>query len=121
MLHKSHLSSVPHCDHFTYLHQSPLDLYRVISTYADAGNEDRLYDPGSPHMEKFNYDPESAGAALAGEDSRMLSNAATVTKLRTLLATADSIDTLAERNPHFSLALPARKAPARSRRLGRLL
>lgn len=74
-----------------------LDLYRVISTYTDAGNEDRLYDPGSPHMEKFNYDPESAGAALAGEDSRMLSSAATVTKLRTLLATADFIDTLAER------------------------
>jgi predicted nucleotidyltransferase len=74
-----------------------LDLYRVISTYGDAGNEDRLYDPGSPHMEKFNYDLDFAGAALAGEDSRMLSSAVTVAKLRTLLATADFIDTLAER------------------------
>jgi predicted nucleotidyltransferase len=55
-----------------------VDLYRVISTYADTGNEDRLYDPDSPHMEKFNYDPELAGAALAGEDSRMLSSAATI-------------------------------------------
>src|SRR5258708_7725877 len=72
-----------------------LDLYRVISTYADAGNEDRLYDAGSPHMEKFNYDQEFAGAALAGEDSRRLSSAPTVTRLRTLLATADFIDTLA--------------------------
>lgn len=35
-----------------------LDLYRVISTYADAGNEDRLYDPESPYMERFNYDPD---------------------------------------------------------------
>lgn len=69
----------------------------MISTYADAGNEDRLYDPDSPHMEKFNYDPELAGAALAGEDSRMLSSAATITKLRTIVATADFIDTLAER------------------------
>ena len=74
-----------------------VDLYRVISTYADAGNEDRLYDPDIPHMEKFNYDPESAGAALAGEDSRILSSAATITKLRTIVAAADFIDTLAER------------------------
>ena len=74
-----------------------VDLYRVISTYADAGNEDRLYDPDIPHMEKFNYDRESAGAALAGEDSRILSSAATITKLRTIVAAADFIDTLAER------------------------
>ncbi|HTF62402.1 MAG TPA: nucleotidyl transferase AbiEii/AbiGii toxin family protein [Edaphobacter sp.] len=74
-----------------------VDLYRVISKYADAGNEDRLYDPDSPHMEKFNYDPEPAGAPLAGEDSRMVSSAATITKLRTIVATVDFIDTLAER------------------------
>jgi hypothetical protein len=48
-------------------------------------------------MEKFKYDPEAAGAALAGEDSRLLSNAATITKLRTLVATHDFIDSLAER------------------------
>jgi predicted nucleotidyltransferase len=74
-----------------------VDLYRVISTYADAGNEDRLYDPDSPHMEKFNYDLELAGAALAGVDSRILSSATTITKLRTIGAAADFIDTLAER------------------------
>jgi hypothetical protein len=69
----------------------------VISTYADTGNEDRLYDPDSPHMEKFNDDPELAGTALTGENSRMLSSASTITKLRTLVAIADFIDTLAER------------------------
>jgi len=74
-----------------------VDLYRVISTYADAGNEDRLYDPDSLHMEKFNYDLELAGAALAGVDGRMLSSAATINKLRTIGATADFIDILAER------------------------
>jgi predicted nucleotidyltransferase len=74
-----------------------LDLYRVISTYADAGNTDRLYDSGTPHLDKFNYDFELAGAALAGEDSRMLSSAVTITKIRTILTTADFIDTLAER------------------------
>lgn len=74
-----------------------LDLYRVISTYADAGNEDRLYDPGSPHMENFKYDMEFAGAALAGEDGRKLTGVTTITKLRTLVATKDFIDHLAER------------------------
>jgi len=74
-----------------------VDLYRLISTYADAGNEDRLYEPDSPHMEKFSYDLELAGAALAGEDSRLLSSATTITRLRTIAATADFIDTLAER------------------------
>jgi predicted nucleotidyltransferase len=74
-----------------------LDLYRILSTYANTGNEDRLYDPDSLHMEKFSYDPEFAGAALAGEDSRMLSSAATITKLRALVSTENFIDTLAER------------------------
>jgi predicted nucleotidyltransferase len=74
-----------------------LDLYRVLSAYADAGNEDRLYDPGSPHLEKFNYDLELAGAALAGEDSRRLSSAATLTRLGTLAAAEGLLDALAER------------------------
>lgn len=74
-----------------------VDLYRVISTYADAGNYDRLYHPDGRHMDKFNYDPELAGAALAGEDSRMLSGADTIAKLRRLVVTSDFIETLAER------------------------
>lgn len=72
-----------------------LDLDRVISTYADAGNEDRLYDPDRPYIEKFNYDPEFAGAALAGEDSRRLASAATLTKLRALVASS-----LSDKRPH---------------------
>jgi predicted nucleotidyltransferase len=74
-----------------------LDLYRVISTYADAGNEDRLYDPDNPYMEKFNYDSEFAGAALAGEDGRIMASAATIAKLRILVGAEGFIDTLAER------------------------
>jgi len=73
-----------------------LDLYRVISTFADAGNLDRLYDSATGLLEKFGHDLELAGAALAGEDGRRLSSAATLTRLRTLI-TADFIDALAER------------------------
>lgn len=74
-----------------------LDLYRVLSKYADAGNEERLYDPDCPHLEKFNFDLEFAGAALAGEDGRRLSSAATIARLRTLAKDENFINVLAER------------------------
>lgn len=74
-----------------------LDLYRVISTYADAGNEDRLYAPAMPYLEKFGHNVGLAGAALAGEDSRLLSSAAVLIKLRTLVSAESFMDTLAER------------------------
>jgi predicted nucleotidyltransferase len=61
-----------------------LDLYRVISTYADAGNTDRLYDLEVSLLEQVNYDLELAGAALAGRNARQLSSPATLTRLRHL-------------------------------------
>ena len=72
-----------------------LDLYRVISTYADAGNIDRLYDSEIALLEQVNYDLELAGAALVGRDGRQLSGPATLEKLRTLLTT-DFVEALAE-------------------------
>lgn len=74
-----------------------LDLYRVLSTYADAGNTDRLYESEISLLEQANYDLELAGAALVGLDSRQLSSPATMARLRTLLMPADFMDTLAER------------------------
>jgi predicted nucleotidyltransferase len=73
-----------------------LDLYRVISTYADAGNTERLYDSEISLLEQLNYDLELAGAALAGRDARQLSSPATLTRLGTLFV-SDFMDTLAER------------------------
>lgn len=73
-----------------------IDLYRVISTYADAGNLDRLYDSANLLLGKFGYDLELAGAALAGEDGLRLASASTVTKLHTLISSADFIEALAE-------------------------
>lgn len=73
-----------------------LDLYRVISTYTDAGNTDRLYDSEISLLEQANYDLELAGAALAGRDARQLSSPVTLTRLSTLL-TSDFMDALAER------------------------
>jgi predicted nucleotidyltransferase len=73
-----------------------LDLYRVISTYADAGNLDRLYDSAPGLLENFGYDLELAGAALAGVDGRQLSSAPALARLR-ILITESFIDALAER------------------------
>jgi predicted nucleotidyltransferase len=73
-----------------------LDLYRVISTYADAGNIDRIYDFETPILEQVNHDLELAGAALAGRDARKLSSSTTLARLSTLL-TSDFMDALAER------------------------
>jgi predicted nucleotidyltransferase len=73
-----------------------LDLYRVISTYADASNTDRLYESEISLLEQVNYDLELAGAALAGRDARQLSSDATLKRLRTF-STSDFVDALAER------------------------
>ena len=56
------------------------DLQRVIQSYADAGNEDRLYD--SPLAEEFGFDLELAGAKLLGADVVDLCRPATLKKLQ---------------------------------------
>jgi predicted nucleotidyltransferase len=49
-----------------------LDLYRVISSYADAGNFDRLFDAETHFLEQADHDIEFAGAALLGFDACQL-------------------------------------------------
>ena len=74
-----------------------LDLYRVISTYAEAGNFDRLYDEAIQLLEQAEYDIELGGAALLGFDARQLCSPDTLAKVRILLAQPNFADKLAER------------------------
>jgi predicted nucleotidyltransferase len=74
-----------------------LDLYRVISTYADAGNVDRLYGEEIRFLEEVRYDLELAGAALLGFDARQLCSTETLMKVRKLIGMANSVERLAER------------------------
>ena len=74
-----------------------LDLYRVISTYADAGNFDRLYDEATQLLEQAEYDIELGGAALLGFDARQLCSPHTLAKVRILLALPNFAEKLAER------------------------
>src|SRR5579863_8303356 len=44
------------------------DLYRLLTTYADAGNTDRLYDQEMDLLEAVGFDMGLAGAELLGRD-----------------------------------------------------
>jgi predicted nucleotidyltransferase len=74
-----------------------LDLYRVISSYADAGNFDRLYDEKIQFLDAADHDIEFAGAALLGFDARQLCSLGTLAKVRELLVLPNFAETLAER------------------------
>lgn len=67
------------------------DVRQVIRLYADAGNEDRLYD--SPLAEEFDFDLGLAGAKLLGTDVAALCRPATLQKLQRIF-TPDNIEKL---------------------------
>jgi predicted nucleotidyltransferase len=46
------------------------DLYRLLTSYADAGNADRLYDSEMDLLDAVGFDMELAGAELLGRDVR---------------------------------------------------
>lgn len=44
------------------------DLYRLLTSYADAGNTDRLYEQELDLLEAVDFDMQLAGAELLGRD-----------------------------------------------------
>lgn len=62
------------------------DLFRVIRSYADAGNEDRLYN--SSLVEEFDFDLDLAGAKLLGMDVAALCTPETLQKLAHIFTSA---------------------------------
>lgn len=74
-----------------------LDLYRLIASYADAGNLDRLYGEEIQFLEAADHDIEFAGAALLGFDARQLCSPGTLARARDILAQPDFMERLAER------------------------
>jgi len=51
------------------------DILTIISEYADAGNEERLYTDELQILEAAEFDITTAGARLLGEDARRVSSA----------------------------------------------
>ena len=63
------------------------DLHRLLTTYADAGNFDRLYEEQSDLLEAAGFDLELAGAELLGRDSALVCSPKTFEQIGSVLTT----------------------------------
>jgi predicted nucleotidyltransferase len=70
------------------------DLYRLLATYSDAGNFDRLYDQESALLEAVDFDLELAGADLLGRDVARICPPITLEQARTWLTLPRLLDLL---------------------------
>jgi predicted nucleotidyltransferase len=59
------------------------DIRRLLETYADAGNEERLYDEIADELERFNFDVVLAGGYLLGRDAAAIVQSDTRRQLTT--------------------------------------
>lgn len=62
------------------------DILRILTDYADAGNEDRLYADELSTLEAAEFDVRIAGARLLGKDARHIASEETSTSIREMLA-----------------------------------
>jgi predicted nucleotidyltransferase len=62
------------------------DLYRLLTTYADAGNTDRLYEQELDLLEAVGFDMQLAGAELLGRDVATICDTQILNQVRAVLA-----------------------------------
>lgn len=62
------------------------DILKILTEYADAGNEDRLYTNELPLLEAAGFDVTIAGARLLGKDARRITNDETAASISRTLA-----------------------------------
>ena len=62
------------------------DLYRLLTSYADAGNTDRLYEQELDLLEAVDFDMRLAGAELLGRDLVTICNTQILNQVRSVLA-----------------------------------
>jgi predicted nucleotidyltransferase len=70
------------------------DLYRLLTTYADAGNADRLYDHEMNLLERVGFDMELAGAELLGGDVAKVCPPDALRRIRSLFRSGTELDRL---------------------------
>jgi predicted nucleotidyltransferase len=70
------------------------DLYRLLATYSEAGNFDRLYDQESALLEAVEFDLELAGAELLGRDVARICPPLTLEQARGWLTSPRLLDLL---------------------------
>jgi predicted nucleotidyltransferase len=62
------------------------DLYRLLSSYADAGNTDRLYEQELDLLEAVDFDMRLAGAEILGRDVVTICDTQILNQVRSVLA-----------------------------------
>jgi predicted nucleotidyltransferase len=62
------------------------DLRRLLETYTDAGNEDRLYEEEAAELKRVDFDTVLAGAFLLGKDARQITDQNIRDQLQTALS-----------------------------------
>jgi predicted nucleotidyltransferase len=62
------------------------DLYRLLTSYADAGNTDRVYEEETLLLEAVDFDMQLAGAELLGRDVAAICNTQILNQVRSVLA-----------------------------------
>jgi predicted nucleotidyltransferase len=65
------------------------DILKILTDYADAGNEDRLYADELPILEAAEFDVPIAGARLLGKDARHIASQETSASIARILADPD--------------------------------
>jgi predicted nucleotidyltransferase len=70
------------------------DLYRLLTTYADAGNTDRLYEHEMDLLEAVGFDMELAGAELLGRDVAHRCSPTVLAQIRSLLTSQPDLERL---------------------------
>jgi predicted nucleotidyltransferase len=86
------------------------DLYRVLSSYADAGNTDRLYDRETDLLEAVGFNMELAGAELLGRDVAGVCSPEALDQIRSLLKSERELERLT--NQMIQSSAYAEAAPA---------
>jgi predicted nucleotidyltransferase len=99
-----------------------LDLYRLMTSYADAGNTDRIYDTEMNLLEALGYDMELAGAELLGRDARRLASPPVFEQIRSLLKSESDLERLVNQMARttYAEARPAIERAVHSFRRGLL-
>lgn len=70
------------------------DIYRLLTSYADAGNTDRLYEHEMDLLEAAGFDIQVAGAELLGRDVVHLCSPSALSLIRSALESEETFDWL---------------------------
>ena len=70
------------------------DLHRLLTSYADAGNTDRIYDHEMDLLEALGFDMELAGAELLGRDVASVCAPGSLDQIRSLIKSEGQLERL---------------------------